>query len=184
MLLADWEAPRFDIDKAKRLLRAANYKGEAIPYQLLNNYYTGQVASAQVLVAGWQAAGLNVQIEMKENWGQILGRFPGRGLCDNSNTATFGDPVAPMSVYGPGGQTWASDQWQNDESPKLLDLLQTETDLERRRAAFRRLLTLTEREDPAYTVLFQNANFTGKRSDLPWRASKSFAMDFTARNIV
>jgi peptide/nickel transport system substrate-binding protein len=182
MMLRDWEAPRFDVAEARRLLREANYRGEPIPYQLLNNYYTGQVASSQVLLEGWRAAGLNVQIEMKENWGQILGRFPGRGLCDNSNTATFNDPVAPMSVYGPGGQTWASGQWQNEESPRLLDALQTETDLERRRATFRRLLTLTEREDPAYTVLFQTANFTGKRRDLPWRASKSFVMDFSARN--
>lgn len=182
MYLRDWEAPAFDQAEARRLLREANYRGEAIPYQLLNNYYTGQVASSQILVEGWHQVGLNVQIEMKENWGQILGRFPGRGLCDNSNTAVFDDPVAPMSVYGPGGQTWAAGQWQNEEAPRLLEALQTESDLDRRRAAFRRLLTLTEREDPAYTVLFQTANFTGKRKDLPWRASKSFAMDFSARN--
>jgi peptide/nickel transport system substrate-binding protein len=182
MMLRDWEAPRFDPAEARRLLREANYRGEPIPYQLLNNYYTNQVASSQVLVEGWRQAGLNVQIEMKENWGQILGRFPGRGLCDNSNTATFNDPVAPMSVYGPGGQTWASGQWQNEESPRLLDALQTEPELERRRATFRRLLTLVEREDPAYTVLFQTANFTGKRRDLPWRPTQSFVMDFSARN--
>ncbi len=182
MYLADWEAPRFEIAEARRLLREANYRGEPIPYQLLNNYYTAQVASSQILVEGWRQAGLNVQIEMKENWGQILGRFPGRGLCDNSNTASFNDPVAPMSVYGPGGQTWASGQWQNAEAPTLLDALQVEPDLAKRRATFRRLITLTEREDPAYTVLFQTAAFTGKRRDLPWQAGKSFAMDFTARN--
>ncbi|NKC30652.1 ABC transporter substrate-binding protein [Falsiroseomonas selenitidurans] len=182
MYLADWEAPRFDLAEARRLLRQANYQGQPIPYQLLNNYYTLQVASSQILVEGWRQAGLNVQIEMKENWGQVLGRFAGRGLCDNSNTAVFNDPVAPMSVYAPGGQTWASGQWQNPESPKLMEALQTEGDLAKRRATFRRLLTLTEREDPAYTVLFQTANFTGKRKDLPWQPAKSFVMDFSARN--
>lgn len=182
MYLSDWEAPRFDPAEARRLLREANYRGEPIPYQLLNNYYTLQVVSSQILVEGWRQVGLNVQIEMKENWGQILGRFPGRGLCDNSNTATFNDPVAPMSVYAPGGQTWASGQWQNENATVLLDALQTETDLEKRRATFRSLLTLTEREDPAYTVLFQTANFTGKRKNLPWRASKSFGMDFSPKN--
>jgi len=182
MYLSDWEAPRFDPAEARRLLREANYRGEPIPYQLLNNYYTLQVASSQILVEGWRQVGLNVQIEMKENWGQILGRFPGRGLCDNSNTASFNDPVAPMSVYAPGGQTWASGQWQNENAPVLLDALQTETDAEKRRAHFRRLLALTEREDPAYTVLFQTANFTGKRKNLPWRASKSFGMDFSPKN--
>jgi peptide/nickel transport system substrate-binding protein len=182
MYLADWGAPRFDLAEARRLLREANYQGQPIPYQLLNNYYTLQVASCQILVEGWRQAGLNVQIEMKENWGQVIGRFEGRGLCDNSNTAVFNDPVAPMSVYAPGGQTWASGQWQNDEAPRLMDALQTEPELAARRATFRRLLTLTEREDPAYTVLFQTANFTGKRRDLPWQAAKSFVMDFSARN--
>jgi len=182
MYLRDWEAPRFDPAEARRLLREAGYRGEPIPYQLLNNYYTAQVPTSQITVEGWRAVGLNVQIEMKENWGQILGRFPGRGLCDNSNTATFNDPVAAMSVYGPGGQTWSAGQWQNEEAPRLLDALQVDPDLERRRASFRRLLTLTERDDPAYTVLHQNANFTGKRKDLPWRAGTSFVMDFSGRN--
>ena len=182
MYMGDWEAPRFDVAEARRLLREANYRGEPIPYQLLNNYYTAQVASSQILIEGWRQAGLNVQVEMKENWGQILGRFPGRGLCDNSNTAVFNDPVAPMSVYAPGGQTWASGQWENDEARRLFEALQTNFAPEERHRIFRRLLTITEREDPAYTVLFQTANFTGKRRDLPWQPTRSFAMDFTARN--
>lgn len=182
MYLSDWEAPRFDLDEARKLLKQANYKGEPIPYQLLNNYYTAQVPAAQINLETWRSIGLNVRMEMKENWGQLIGNFEGRGFCDNSNTITFDDPVAPMSVYGPGGQTWASGQWRNDEAPKLLDAMQVETDLEKRRAQLRRLLTLTEREDPAYTVLYQTANFTGKRKDLPWQAGKSFVMDFSARN--
>jgi len=76
MFHADWTVPAFDPAEARRLLREANYRGEPIPYQLLNNYYTAQVASSQILVEGWREVGLNVQIEMKENWGQILGRFP------------------------------------------------------------------------------------------------------------
>lgn len=182
MYLQDWEAPRFDPNEVRRLLREAKYGGEPIPYQLLNNYYTAQVASSQILTEGWRQLGLNVQVEMKENWGQILGRFPGRGLCDNSNTAVFNDPVAPMSVYAPGGQTWASGQWQNEEAAGLMATLGTEAELEKRRTLFRRMLTLTEREDPAYTVLFQTANFTGKRRDLSWRPTRSFAMEFSPRS--
>ncbi len=61
-------------------LRAATAPSHSVSYthldvykrQLLNNYYTNQVATAQVLVEMWQAAGLNVQIEMKENWQQIF----------------------------------------------------------------------------------------------------------------
>jgi peptide/nickel transport system substrate-binding protein len=60
--------------------------------------------------------------------------------------------------------------------------LETSTDRARRKAAFRRMLEIAEREDPAYTVLHQNATFTAKPKALAWRASPAFAMDFRAEN--
>jgi peptide/nickel transport system substrate-binding protein len=60
--------------------------------------------------------------------------------------------------------------------------LETSTDRARRRAVFARMLVITEREDPAYTVLHQNATFTAKRRDIRWKASPAFAMDFRATN--
>ncbi len=182
MMLADWECPRFDLAEARRLLRDANYKGEPIPYRLLSNYYTNQVATAQILVEGWRAAGLNVRIDMKENWSQILQADGGRGLRDNSNTAFFNDPVGAMAAFGPSGQQWASGEWRNEEAAAALEALQSSTELEKRRAALRRMLEICEREDPAYTVLHGTVNLTGKRRDLAWKPSGSFAMDFTARN--
>ena len=53
------------------LLKQANYKGDAIPFRLLNNYYTNQTANGQIMAEMWKQVGLNVEIEMKENWGQI-----------------------------------------------------------------------------------------------------------------
>ena len=74
MFNADWSVPAYDPKLAQDLLKQANYKGDPIPYRLLNNYYTNQVATAQVLVEMWKAVGLNVQIETKENWSQIMER--------------------------------------------------------------------------------------------------------------
>jgi peptide/nickel transport system substrate-binding protein len=182
MQLPDWDVPRFDLAEARRLLREANYKGEPIPYRLLNNYYTNQTPTAQVLTEGWRQAGLNVQIAMQENWSQILLAGGGRAIRDNSNTAFFNDPVGAMAAFGPSGQQWASGEWRNDEAAAALEALQSSTDLEKRRAALRRMLEICEREDPAYTVLHGTVNLTGKRRDIGWRPSGSFAMDFTARN--
>jgi len=182
MLLEDWESPRFDLAEARRLLREAGYRSDPIPYRLLNNYYTNQTPTAQVLAEGWRQAGLNVVIEMKENWSQILLADGGRAVRDNSNTAFFNDPVGAMAAFGPSGQQWASGEWRNDEAAAALDALQGSTDLQRRRAALRRMLEICEREDPAYTVLHGTVNLTGKRKDIGWRAAGSFAMDFTARN--
>lgn len=71
MLVQGWTVPEFDLPRARDLIRQSGYKGDPIPYRLLNNYYTNQVDTAQVLVEMWREAGLNVAIEMKENWTQI-----------------------------------------------------------------------------------------------------------------
>jgi len=183
MLIQDWSVPRFDQAEARRLLREANYRGEPIPYRLLNNYYTNQNATAQVLVEMWRSVGLNVQIEMKENWSQILERSPTRAVRDWSNSAAFNDPVSSLvNQHGPNGQQQQVGEWTNEEMNRLSVELETSVDRARRRVVFRRLLEITEREDPAYTVLHQNATFTAKRKDIRWKASPAFAMDFRPGN--
>jgi peptide/nickel transport system substrate-binding protein len=183
MFQADWAAPRFDIAEARSLLREAGYRGEPIPYRLLNNYYTNQVPTAQILVEGWRAAGLNVQIEMRENFPQVLSREGARAVRDWSNSASFNDPTASITTqHGPDGQQWQIGEWRNEEFGRLSQELETGTDRARRRVAFRRLLEIAEREDPAYTVLHQSVNLTAKRRDIRWNAGQSFQMDFRGRN--
>ncbi len=183
MYQRDWTVPRFDLAEARRLLREAGYRGEPIPYRLLSNYYTNQNATAQVLVEMWRAAGLNVQIEMRENWSQIFDRSSPRAIRDWSNSAPFNDPVSSLvNQHGPRGQQQQVGEWTNEEFNRLAEVLETGTDQVLRRAAFRRMLEIAEREDPAYTVLHQNATFTAKRRETRWRAAPAFAMDFRAGN--
>ena len=183
MFVADWEVPRFDQAEAHRLLREANYRGDPIPYRLLNNYYTNQNATAQVLVEMWRQVGLNVQIEMKENWSQILERSPTRGVRDWSNSAPFNDPVSSIvNQHGPNGQQQQVGEYSNEEMNRLSVELETSTDRARRREIFARMLVICEREDPAYTVLHQNATFTAKPKSIKWKAAPAFAMDFRAGN--
>lgn len=183
MLVRDWTVPQFDVAEARRLVRDAGYRGDPIPYRLLNNYYTNQNSTAQVLVEMWRAAGLNVQIQMVENWSQIFDRSSPRAIRDWSNSAPFNDPVSSIvNQHGPNGQQQQVGEWSNEEFNRLSTELETSTDRERRRAVFRRLLEIAEREDPAYTVLHQNATFTAKRRETGWRGSPAFAMDFRPGN--
>jgi peptide/nickel transport system substrate-binding protein len=183
MFHADWAVPAYDTELARKLVRESGYKGDPIPYRLLNNYYTGQVATAQVLVESWREIGINVQIETKENFPQVLAKGPTRAVRDWSNSASFNDPVSSITAqHGPTGQQWVIGEWRNDEMGKLSEALETSTDRAQRKAMFRRILEICEREDPAYTVLHQTANFTAKRKDIQWKAAQSFVMDFRERN--
>jgi peptide/nickel transport system substrate-binding protein len=183
MFVEGWTVPAYDPKQAQELIKAAGYKGDPIPYRLLNNYYTNQVATAQVLVEMWHQVGLNVQIEMKENWQQIFERNTQRAIRDWSNSAPFADPISSIvNQHGPQGQQQQTGEWTNDEMNRLSVAMETETDGAKRKAMFKRMLEICEREDPAYTVLHQNATFTGKRKDIAWKAAPAFAMDFRATN--
>ena len=183
MFVADWSVPAFDVKLARDLVRQSGYKGDPIPYRLLNNYYTNQTATAQVLAEMWKEAGLNVAIEMKENWQQILERTPTRAVRDWSNSAPFNDPVSSfVAQHGPNGQQQQVGEYANPELNTLCLELERSTDHARRKAVFRRLLEIGEREDPAYTVLHQNATFTAKPKSIRWKAAPAFAMDFRPGN--
>ena len=183
MFIPSWTVPEFDPARARELVKASGYKGDPITYRLLPNYYTNQVFTAQALVEMWRQVGLNVQITMKENWSQVFERSPERGIRDWSNSAVFSDPVSSIvSQHGPNGEQQQYGEWTNAEMNTLSTELETSTDRARRKQIFARLLQICEREDPAYTVLHQNATFTAKRKDIRWKAAPSFAMDFRATN--
>ena len=185
MFHADWKVPEYNPKLAQDLLKQAGYKGDPIPYRLLNNYYTNQNATAQILVEMWRSVGLNVEINTKENWTQIMERGEQRAVRDWSNSAPFSDPVSSLvNQHGPNGQQQQIGEWTNVEMNQLCEVLETSTDRARRKAAFRRMLEICEREDPAYTVLHQNATFTAKPKTLKWQASPAFAMDFRPGNYV
>ncbi len=183
MLIQDWTVPKYDPALARQLVREAGYKGDPITFRVAPQYYTNQGPTSQVLVEMWKQVGLNVQIQMVENWTQIFERGPGRGVRDWSNSATFSDPVSSIvAQHGPNGQQQQMGEWTNDEMNKLTVELESSTDRARRKAVFARMLEICEREDPAYTVLHQNAVFTAKRREFKWKAAPSFAMDFRAPN--
>jgi len=183
MFIEDWQPPKFDPELARDLLKQANYKGDAIPYRLLNNYYTNQTPTAQVLVEMWKQVGLNVEIEMKENWAQIHDPEGVKGVRDWSASNNINDPITPLVVqFGPNGEAQQKKDWSNDEVNKLSVIMETSTDHDQRKKAIKRMLEICEREDPAYNVLHQNAVFTGMKKELNWKAAPAFAMDFRSSN--
>lgn len=182
MFIEGWTVPAYDPARAQALLREAGYRGEPIPYRIRNNYYAAEVSTAQVLAEMWRAVGIEARIEVKENWSQVLATVPVRGVRDWSNSAVFDDPMSSIvNQHGPDGAQQTNGEWSNAEMNALSAVLEGSTDPARRRATFARMLQVCEREDPAYIVLHQNASFTAKRRNLPWRASPSFFLDLSPR---
>jgi peptide/nickel transport system substrate-binding protein len=183
MFVGGWTVPPFDPDKARALLKDAGYKGERIAYRARNDYYTAEVATAQVLAEMWKAVGLNIGLEVKENWAQVLDRAGPRGVRDWSNSAVFDDPVSSIvNQHGPDGAQQSNGEWTNAEMNTLSRAIETSTDRPGRKKMFARMLQICEREDPAYIVLHQNAAFTAKQRALPWQQPPSFFLDFSSRN--
>ena len=175
--------PAYDPEEAKRLLKEAGYAGEAIPYRVLNNYYTGQVQKAQIMAEMWRAVGLKVEIQMMENWSQIYDGSTQRGIRDWSNSAGYNDPVSSLvNQHGPNGQQQQKGEWSNEEFNRLSAVLETSTDPAERKRVYERMLHIAEVEDPAYIVVHQTAAFYAKRKDLEWKWSPTFYMDFRKGN--
>lgn len=184
MYIKDWEVPKYDPALAKKLLKEAGYKGEPIPFRTMNNYYTNQTQTDQIMLEMWKAVGLNVQMQMAENWAQIFEKGPTRGVRGWSNSAPFSDPVGSMvNQHGPNGQQQRMGEWSNDEFNKLSNVLTSSVNPQERRETFARMLVIAEREDPAYTVLHRTAVFYAKRKDFGWKPSQTFLMDFRADNL-
>jgi peptide/nickel transport system substrate-binding protein len=177
--IENFPALAFDPKLARELVAAAGYKGEPITYRLLNNYYTNQVSGAQVMIEMWKAVGLNVQIEMLENFSQIQ-RKPVNAIYDSSSTAIFLDQLGQAwREFGPNGTLPKQvGIWTNEEYFALGARLQTTVETAERRKILTRMLEIVDRDDPPVIILHVSGQFYGKRKETPWSPGQTLDLDF------
>jgi peptide/nickel transport system substrate-binding protein len=184
MFVPEHKALPFDPEKAKALLEEAGYKGEEISYRYLQDYYTNEVSTAQVLAQMWKDVGFNIKLELKENWGQIEDKESdaGRGIINSSNGAYFPDPIGQVwRLFGPNGDVQPPGWWKSDAFNQQGEILMS-TDHAARKAAFAKMLDIYE-QDPPGTYLHQLTMFYGKRKDLNWQPTYRAFMDFRSGNL-
>lgn len=180
LYIADHEGTAYDPEKAQALLKEAGYKGEEISYRYLQDYYTGEVDTAQILAEMWRQVGLNIKLELVENWGQIEDVAEGRGIFNWSNSAEYPDPLGQIyRLYGPNGWFQGNDTYESDAFNSHGEVLQVGETPERIKA-MRAMLEIYERTDPPGTYLHTLPMFYGVRSNIDWQATDTGFMDFSA----
>lgn len=177
--IEDFPALAYDPDEARALLRAAGYGGEPITYRLLNNYYPNQVAGAQTMVEMWRAVGINVRLEMMENFAQIQ-KPPVAAIYDSSSTAVFLDHLGhAWREFGPNGTLpRLVGIPTNAEYQALGARLQDVFETAERRRILRRMLEILHVEDPPCVVLHVSGQFYGKRREIPWQPGQTLDLNF------
>ncbi|MBF9033926.1 peptide ABC transporter substrate-binding protein [Rhodobacterales bacterium HKCCE2091] len=171
----DWQ---YDPDAARALMEEAGYDGTAIPYRIRVAAYGPELATAQVLVSMWEAVGFNIDMQIKENFGQLL-EFPGTGMRNGVDPVLVADPLFGF---------WRSyneserEVWENEPFYELGHRLESSLDVEERKDVFGQMMDIFDEDPPAF-ILHQMGTFYGKRTDISWEPSESVFLQFAGASI-
>jgi peptide/nickel transport system substrate-binding protein len=169
----DREPYRYDPEEARRLLQEAGYNGEPIPYRVRVAAYGPELATAEVVVAMWQAVGVATDLQIVENFGQMM-EYPGTGMRNGVDPILVSDPLFGL---------WRSyneserDVWANEEFYTWGHVLESSLDPAERKEAFDHMMDIFDADPPAI-ILHTMGVFYGKRRDVNWTPIPSVYMDF------
>ncbi len=172
----------FDPEGAKALLAEAGYEGEEISIRIVSGYYTNMTRAMEVGVEMWKEVGLNVRLDIIENWGQMGQEGDAYNASDN------------MWMTDPGGGMWFS--WGREGGHRLKDwggtppaefaalgtAIEQGSDFATRKQAYSDLLDLWDDLVPAI-LLYRPVEAYGVRKNLEWQPYTFFYMDFRAANV-
>ena len=178
----EYPVPAYDPELAREELAKSGYNGEVIDYPLLPNVIDTEVAVAEVLREMWKAVGIDVDLQIRENWRQITRGH--HSIRNMSATMVWQDPATILwRLFKPSvmkGRGWG---WVNDTFNENGLVLENEPDKAARRDAFRAMMTEWETADPMGVVLFQEVWLYGKKKDIGWQPYVLPYMDFGPNNV-
>ena len=170
-------SPAYNPQKAKELLAAAGYKGRPIPYRIRPDAYAAEVATAQVLMSMWAQVGVKIDLQIKENFGQLLA-YPGTGMRNGVDPYIVDDPL--FGFWRSYNQS-ERDVWTNEEFYRLGAILETEMNPVDAEEGTGTMLDIFDNDPPAI-ILHTTGIFYGKRKNLKWTPYPHAYMDFRREN--
>lgn len=172
---------RHDPETARALLAKAGYQGEEIVFRTLP-YYLNAPEAGEIMQQMWQAAGLNVRLEIVENFEQI--RAPGVHILPTSVAFRYPDPLGGGVIvhWGPRAVMQRQGYWSPAEYNQVGEQLAAATDPAERRALFQRMLDIWEAEAPG-VIMYQPLELFAKRRSINFTHYPLYYMDFRPYNL-
>lgn len=188
MYMEDYPSFEFNPDKARALVEASDYNGEEIVYRLPLNYYLNSLEAAQAMQQMWKDVGLNVKVEPVENWSQVT-KAEGTHMRPWSNTHRMPDPlgsfVPQWGDLGPvqNNKDFPDRVWKAPARfNELHRQIESETDMEARKAAYREALDIWMEEAPG-TMLYNPLETYALKKSIKWKPYSLYYMDFRPDNL-
>lgn len=176
--------PVYDPELARKLIAEAGYKDEEIVYRSQSAAYPLELQTSQVIVEMLREVGLNVRLEVKENWDQVYQKPLESVIWNESTLMAWPDPTGGLiRQYGPAGAFQREPfSWHNEAFNKAVAEFETSSDPARRKQLHGVMLDIVQVDDPPCMALFKNALFYGKRKDIPWLPYPTLYADYGPGN--
>lgn len=185
MYIEGYPGVEYNPEKAKTLLKEAGYNGEKIVYRTLPGYYTLEQTVAEAVTKMWQDVGINVELQVKENWSQITEDNDEFNIINASFTAYYPDPVGQFwRRFGINGGYAKGKFWTNSEEfNQFGKVLETSYELNERRDALKKMMDIFS-HDPKGMYLYNLPMIYGVRDDIEWNPLPVEGMDFTVKGLI
>ena len=187
MYINEHPAPIYNPELAKEELKKSKYNGEVLDYRVLKDYYTVELDTAQACIEMWKAVGINVAIQVCENWSQVnstdANKIRTYDMRNTSHNGLFPDPVSGLwRTHLPKADPSTKNGWVNEEFHAQGEILSTSMDPAVRRAAFKKMLAAWDANPPS-VLLYSNATFYAKLKNIDWTPYEVYFMDLGPNNV-
>jgi peptide/nickel transport system substrate-binding protein len=181
MYLEDYPGVAYDPVRAKKLVQESGYAGEKIYYRSLPGYYTLEQTVAEAVTQMWKSIGINVELQIKENWTQITEDNESRHIINGSFSAYYPDPVGQVWRRFGASSSYTGKYWNLTEEVRTLGkVMETSYDVNARREAFRSYLDVFSK-DPKGMYLYNLPMIYAVREGITWKPLAIEGMDFTTK---
>ena len=163
-----WNA--FDLDKARALLKEANYRGEVIKIQT-NRKYPGMYSNALVAQAMFQAAGINSRLDLLAWASPLANYYSGKFQVMAFSFSAIANPTLRYSKLIGSKQGRPNVQWDSDDAAKLMQQAWVSDSREQSELIYEQLHQMMIDDVPLiglYNARITSATSTAVKGYEPW----------------